>query len=191
MNCWLWNSSLAVRAARPTFYVPIADVVLLRAQPKVSRITARRVIASMINLQAFGDRAKGQLICHTMRAARHAACSNRAVSVGVARTHPGPTFIRASLIYFGPEPLSNGPSRVKVVPRQKWIRFAQNTVGLGAILGGEFRVTATTALTETIRDFCGGCVRIVLHVEPPIRCVMPGVYSAPPGFLMPYYSMND
>ena len=91
---WLWL---------PAFAVPVAHIVGMRAKPKVARVAAPGVIATVANVEVAGTGASGEGKCDAMSLESSSVPIPVSVTERRSCANPRPTIVMSSSIHFGPK----------------------------------------------------------------------------------------
>lgn len=97
-----------MRQMAPTFAVHVARVIGWRSHPKMSRVTARRVIAGVANIHSSGYRSFSEFVSQSARYQLLVIVGENAVTGDFPRLKPMPAFIRTTNVYHLPKTLFNG-----------------------------------------------------------------------------------
>jgi hypothetical protein len=71
---------------------PISDVIGVAAKPQMLRVHARRIVAAMKDVRAFGDISDKHAVCDSVRGSNDAVETRLSISLGTAGAGPFPAF---------------------------------------------------------------------------------------------------
>lgn len=130
----------------------IIDVVLICTGPEMCRVTARRVIASVKNIEPIGNRAIREFVGNSVGVKVLTSKLQGSIAIGISGTHPRPALILGFDIHPAPQAVrEKGVSLAVSADALKGLTL--NPTSIGSTLGCDSGFLSAATHAVAVRDF--------------------------------------